>query len=80
MHWLNAVAAVVMVGGGLEIYSASSLFGFTFPRSITIGHWLGGAIAWQLAAIWLLATNGLVYVLWGLASGHERPRRCWLNR
>ena len=74
MHWLNAVAIVVMVGSGWEIYDASPLFDFTFPQFITIGHWLGGAIAWHLAAMWLLATNGLIYVLWGLASGHFRRK------
>ena len=74
MHWLNAVAIVVMVGSGWEIYDASPLFGFTFPQFITVGHWLGGAIAWHLAAMWLLAANGLIYVLWGLASGHFRRK------
>jgi thiosulfate reductase cytochrome b subunit len=70
----SAVAIVVMVGSGWEIYDASPLFGFTFPQFITIGHWLGGAIAWRLAAMWLLAANGLIYVLWGLASGHFRRK------
>ena len=51
MHWLNAVAIVVMVGSGWEIYDASPLFGFTFPQFIILGHWLGGAIAWYLAAM-----------------------------
>jgi thiosulfate reductase cytochrome b subunit len=73
-HWLNAAAIVMMVGSGLEIYDASPLFSFTFPQFITIGHWLGGAVAWHLAAMWLLATNGLVYVFWGLASGHFRRK------
>ena len=74
MHWLNAVAIVMMIGSGWEIYDASPLFSFTFPQFITIGHWLGGAIAWHLAAMWLLAANGLTYVLWGLASGHFRRK------
>jgi thiosulfate reductase cytochrome b subunit len=74
MHWLNAAAIGVMISGGWEIYDASPLFGFTFPQFITLGHWLGGAIAWHLAAMWLLATNGLIYVLWGLASGRFRRK------
>jgi thiosulfate reductase cytochrome b subunit len=73
-YWLSAVAIVVMVGSGWEVYDASPLFGFTFPQFITIGHWLGGAIAWHLVAMWLLAANGLIYVLWGLASGHFRRK------
>jgi len=62
MHWLNAMAIVVMVGSGWQIYDASPLFGFTFPGSITIGEWLGGAIAWHCAAMWLLVLNGLGYL------------------
>jgi thiosulfate reductase cytochrome b subunit len=69
-HWLNAVAIVVMVGSGWQIYNASPLFGFTFPW--TIGEWLGAAIAWHLAFMWLLVGNGLIYVVWTLASGHWR--------
>src|SRR5215813_4127968 len=30
-HWTNAVAMVVMIGSGWEIYNASPLFPFVFP-------------------------------------------------
>lgn len=69
-HWLNVVAIVMMIGSGWQIYDASPLFGFTFPPLITIGGWLGAAIAWHLAFMWLLVANGLVYFIWGGASGH----------
>jgi thiosulfate reductase cytochrome b subunit len=69
-HWLNAFAIIMMVGSGWQIYNASPLFGFTFP--ITIGGWLAGAIAWHLAIMWLLVINGLIYVIWALATGHYR--------
>jgi thiosulfate reductase cytochrome b subunit len=62
-HWINAIAMVVMIGSGWEIYNASPLFGFTFPRTITIGGWLAGALLWHFAAMWLLVLNGIVYVL-----------------
>ena len=42
-HWINALAIFVMIGSGWQVYDASPLFGFTFPRAITIGDWLGGA-------------------------------------
>jgi thiosulfate reductase cytochrome b subunit len=82
-HWLNAVAIVMMIGSGWEIYDASPLFGFHIPRIITIGQWLGAAIAWHLAMMWLLVANGLVYVVWSVASGHWRkllppgPKAIW---
>jgi thiosulfate reductase cytochrome b subunit len=76
MHWLNALAIVMMIGSGWQIYNASPLFGFTFPSLVTIGGWLGAGIAWHLAFMWLLVVNGLFYLLWGFGSGHFR-RQFW---
>jgi thiosulfate reductase cytochrome b subunit len=73
-HWVNALAMVVMIGSGWEIYNASPLFGFTYPKSITLGGWLAGALLWHFAAMWLLAANGLVYVALGLATGRFRRK------
>ncbi|MEJ1977520.1 MAG: cytochrome b/b6 domain-containing protein [Acetobacteraceae bacterium] len=61
-----------MVMSGWLIYNASPMFGFTFPVWATLGGWLGGAIAWHLAMMWLLVGNGLVYVGYGLISRHLR--------
>ena len=69
-HWVNAVAIVCMVMSGWGIYNASPLFGFRFPPWATLGGWLGGAIAWHLATLWLLVGNALVYLAYGLVSGH----------
>src|SRR3977135_3103985 len=69
-HWINVVAMVVMIGSGWEIYNASPLFPFRFPRAITLGGWLAGALLWHFAAMWLLVVNGLVYVGLGL---FDRP-------
>ena len=69
MHWTNAVAMILMIMSGWQIYNASPLFGFTFPRTITLGGWLAGALAWHFAAMWLLMVNGLIYLLTGFATG-----------
>jgi len=69
-HWLNAVAIVCMIMSGWQIYNASPLFGFSFPRWATLGGGLGGAIAWHLAAMWLLVGSGLVYLAYGIAGRH----------
>ena len=74
MHWLNAVAIITLIGSGWEIYNASPFLPFVFPQWATIGEWLGGAVAWHLAAIWLLVINGLTYATWGLATGHFRRK------
>ncbi len=75
-HWINAAATIVMIGSGWEIYNASPLFGFTFPKSITLGGWLAGALLWHFAAMWVLAVNGLIYVVLGFVTGRFR-RRLW---
>jgi len=73
-HWINAVAMLVMIGSGWEIYNASPLFGFKFPGSITLGGWLAGALLWHFAAMWVLAINGLVYITLGLLTGRFRRK------
>jgi thiosulfate reductase cytochrome b subunit len=73
-HWINALAMLVMIGSGWQIYNASPLFPFVFPPAITLGGWLAGALLWHFAAMWLLAVNGLVYVALGLATGRFRRK------
>jgi len=73
-HWVNAVAIVVMIGSGWEIYNASPLFPFSFSRTITIGGWLAGALLWHFAAMWLFVVNGLVYVALGVLTGRFRRK------
>jgi len=69
-HWLNAACMVCMFMSGWAIYNASPLFGFRFAAALTVGGWLGGALAWHFAFMWLLLINGAIYVLYGLASRH----------
>jgi thiosulfate reductase cytochrome b subunit len=84
-HWVNAVAILIMVGSGWQIWNSSPIFGFRFPEWITIGggnvelsqdlhneNGLAGALEWHFTGMWLLITNGLVYVIYGIISGHLR--------
>ena len=73
-HWVNVLAMSLMITSGWEIYNASPLFEFVFPRSITLGGWLAGALLWHFAAMWLLVVNGLVYLVLGLATGRFRRK------
>ncbi len=61
-HWLNALAVIVLAMSGWRIYDASPFLGFSIPAHLTLGGWLGGAIQWHFAAMWLLAVNGLIYL------------------
>jgi thiosulfate reductase cytochrome b subunit len=75
MHWANAFAMVLMIMSGWQIYNASPLFDFLkFSKSITLGDWLGGALLWHFAAMWLLMVNGLAYLAAGLATGRFRKK------
>ena len=83
-HWINAVAIAIMIGSGWRIWNSSPIFDFSFPVAITIGGTpamsqdvhnelgLAGALQWHFAGMWLLVVNGLVYVVYGIWSGHFR--------
>ncbi len=83
-HWLLAFAVLMLIGSGWRIYNASPIFPFRFPVAVTLGGneqvslaWhndpgVASAIAWHLAAIWLLLGSFLFYVGWGVLSGHFR--------
>ena len=68
-HWLNAIAVVILAMSGWRIYNAAPFFDFTIPKEMTLGGWLGGAIQWHFAAMWLLAANGVVYLLCNAGTG-----------
>src|ERR1700688_5011643 len=75
VHWINAVAMILMIMSGWQIYNASPLFDFLkFSKTITLGDWLGGALLWHFAAMWLLMVNGLVYLALGIATGRFRKK------
>lgn len=69
MHWINAVAVVVMTMSGWQIYNATAFLGFAFPKAITLGGWLAGAIQWHFAAMWVLGINGLLYLALNVGTG-----------
>jgi thiosulfate reductase cytochrome b subunit len=74
-HWINALAILAMIGSGWQIYNAAPLFdGLRFAKGIALGQWLGGALLWHFAAMWVLVINGLIYVALGLITGRFRRK------
>src|SRR5215467_7496726 len=83
-HWLNAIAIVIMIMSGWRVYNSDPIFPFSFPVWLTLGgsydgsvdlhneDGLAGALQWHFAGMWLLAINGIVYVAYGILSGHFR--------
>lgn len=73
-HWINLIAVVIMVLSGWRIYNASPIFDFSFPEPITLGGWLGGALLWHFAAMWLLFFNGLMYLGMNIVTGRIKAK------
>lgn len=69
MHWINALAVVTLVTSGWRIYDATGFMGFEIPAVLTLGGWLGGAIQWHFAAMWVLAINGVLYLMLNIVTG-----------
>ncbi|MEA9392750.1 cytochrome b/b6 domain-containing protein [Acerihabitans sp. TG2] len=75
-HWINALAVLIMVTSGWRIYNAAPLFNFHFMDSFTLGGWLGGALQWHFAAMWLFGINGAFYLLLNILTGRFK-RTFW---
>jgi thiosulfate reductase cytochrome b subunit len=73
MHWINAVAMIIMIGSGWKIYNDEVIFGWLhFPESITIGKWAQHGLQWHFFGMWILGINGLSYLIYGLVTGRFR--------
>jgi thiosulfate reductase cytochrome b subunit len=73
-HWINAVTIVIMIGSGLAIHNAFPILPWPVPAWLTIGGWLGGALLWHFAFMWLLVLNFVVMIGFGVASGRYRRK------
>jgi thiosulfate reductase cytochrome b subunit len=70
MHWINAGAMIVLIFSGWGIYDDEVIFGWLyFPYEITLGGWAAGSLLWHFAAMWVLAINGLIYLVYGTLTG-----------
>jgi thiosulfate reductase cytochrome b subunit len=74
-HWINAAAVVAMCLSGWQVYDASPIFrAIRFPASITLGGWLGGALLWHFAVMWILVANFLAYLGLSVVTGRLRTK------
>jgi thiosulfate reductase cytochrome b subunit len=73
MHWINAVAMIIMIMSGWAIYNDEVIFGWLhFPGWMTMGAGPEGALQWHFLAMWILMANGIAYVTYGLRTGRFR--------
>ncbi len=73
-HRINAVTVAGMICSGWRIYNASPLFSFNYPAALTLGGWLGGALLWHFALMWILLINARIYLTLGICSGRFRSK------
>lgn len=75
MHWLNALAMILLIMSGWKIYNDEVLFGWLhFPEALTLGVWAQHGLQWHFFAMWILMVNGLIYLAYGFASGRFRRK------
>ncbi len=65
---------VIMIGSGLAIHNAHPILPWPVPSWLTIGGWLGGALLWHFAFMWLLVLNFGVMLAFGIASGRYKRK------
>ncbi len=75
MHWINAVAMLIMITSGWGIYDDDVIIrGFHFAKFLRLGDWAAWSLNWHFAGMWLLAINGLIYLGYGVVTGRLRER------
>ena len=75
MHWINAAAMLVMIGSGWGIYDDFVIVnGLHFAPYLRLGSWAAPSLLWHFAGMWLLAINGLAYLIYGAVTGRLRER------
>ena len=87
MHWINALAMIIMIGSGWKIYNNQPIFSWLwFHHTIVLGgdpetsykfHGDGGyagGIQWHFFGMWILVVNGLAYIAYGFATGRFRRK------
>jgi thiosulfate reductase cytochrome b subunit len=75
MHWVNAVAMLIMITSGWGIYNDDVIIrGFHFSQFWRLGEWAAWSLNWHFAGMWLLAINGMIYLIYGLVSGRFREK------
>jgi thiosulfate reductase cytochrome b subunit len=73
-HWVNALATIILIASGLQIYNAAPILPFSFPDAVTLGGWLGGALLCHFAAMWVMLANLLLMLGYGFLTGRYRRR------
>jgi thiosulfate reductase cytochrome b subunit len=75
MHWVNALAMLVMITSGWGIYNDDVIIrGFHFSSFWRLGDWAAWSLNWHFAGMWFLVINGLIYLTYGSVTGRFREK------
>jgi thiosulfate reductase cytochrome b subunit len=75
MHWINAVVMLVMITSGWGIYDDDVIVrGVHFSQFWRLGDWAAWSLNWHFAGMWFLTINGLIYLVYGFATGRLREK------
>ncbi|NVO17029.1 MAG: cytochrome b/b6 domain-containing protein [Rhodoplanes sp.] len=75
MHWINAAAMLIMIASGWKIYNDEVIFGWLHvPDAITLGKYAQHALQWHFFGMWVIALNGLAYLIYGIVTGRFRRK------
>ena len=75
MHWLNAIAMILMITSGWGIYDDDVIIsGLHFNSFLRLGGWAAESLQWHFAGMWLLVLNGAFYLVYGVVTGRLRER------
>src|ERR1700745_412517 len=75
MHWFNAVVMLIMITSGWGIYDDDVIIrGFHFSLFWRLGDWAAWSVTVPFAGMWFFAINGMIYLVYGLASGRFREK------
>jgi thiosulfate reductase cytochrome b subunit len=85
-HWTWAIGILVLIGSGWRIYNSEPVFDFYFPTWMTLGgsdevanrlhndFGLAAGLLLHFAAMWLLFVSLVVFLVYGVVSGHFRRK------
>ena len=75
MHWINALAMLVMITSGWGIYDDDVIInGLHFSYFLRLGGDAAQSLLWHFAGMWLLVLNGLSYLAYGVSTGRLRKK------
>ncbi len=75
MHWINALVMLIMIMSGWGIYDDDVIIrGFHFSSFWRLGDWAAWSLNWHFAGMWFLVINGVIYLIYGFATGRFRDK------